>query len=160
MTPQTFAIAALLSLLPISELRGAIPYALANGVPPLIAYMYCVVLNALVGPLVFLFLSTIHRLMMRVPWYRRVFGRLLERARHKVEQKVARYGYLGIVLFVAIPLPVTGAYTGSLGAWVLGLDRGKTYVAVAIGVVVAGLVVSIVAYFGIGALSLFIKRPL
>jgi uncharacterized membrane protein len=160
LTPQTFAIAALLSLLPISELRGAIPYALAHGVPPAIAYVYCVALNALVGPFVFLFLSTVHRLMFRIAWYRRVFGRLIERARHRVEKKVARYGYLGIVLFVAIPLPVTGAYTGSLGAWVLGLDRGKTYLAVAIGVVLAGLVVSIVAYFGIGALSLFIKRPL
>ena len=70
---------------------------------------------------------------------------------------VERYGYLGIMLFVAIPLPITGAWTGTLGAWILGMDRRKSILAVAAGVVIAGVIVSLVVGLGIGALSIFTK---
>ena len=158
MTPRTLAVAAALALLPISELRGAIPYSLAHEVPVGVAFLYCVALNALVGPLVHLFLSTVHRLLARMRWYMRLFDRIVARARHKVEQKVSRYGYLGLVLFVAIPLPITGAYTGTLGAWILGMDRRKTFLAVLVGVIIAGIVVTSVAYLGIEALAVFVKK--
>jgi len=155
---SVFVVAGLLSVLPISELRGAIPYALANQVPIPLAFLFCSLLNVLVAPFVYLFLSTLHRLLARIGWYERVFSRLLERARTRVKTQVDRYGYIGVMLFVAIPLPITGAYTGTLGAWVLGLDRRKTFVAVSAGVLIAGIVVTIVASLGIQALSLFIKR--
>jgi len=156
--PTVFVVAGLLSLLPISELRGAIPYALANQVPIPLAFLFCSLLNTLVAPFVYLFLSTLHRLLAHIGWYERVFSRLLERARTRVKTQVDRYGYIGVMLFVAIPLPITGAYTGTLGAWVLGLDRRKTFVAVSAGVLIAGVVVTVVASLGIQALSLFIKR--
>ena len=158
MTPRTLAIAAALALLPISELRGAIPYSLANEVPVGVAFLFCVALNALVGPLVYIFLSTVHKLLAKMGWYLRLFDRIVARARRKVEEKVARYGYLGLVLFVAIPLPITGAYTGTLGAWILGMDRRKTFLAVFVGVIIAGTVVTAVTYLGIEALSFFVKK--
>ncbi|WP_455381060.1 COG2426 family protein [Salinispira pacifica] len=147
-----------LSLLPVSELRGAIPFALANGFPIVGAFLYCTALNALVAPIVYLFLSTVHVFFYRMPGYRRLFDRLIERARTRVNEKVERYGYLGVMLFVAIPLPITGAYTGTLGAWILGLSRRKTFIAVAAGVCIAGVIVSVVSVLGIQALSIFIKR--
>lgn len=158
MTPRTLAVTAVLALLPISELRGAIPYSLANGVSLPLTFVFCVGLNALVGPLVYLFLSTVHRLFAHMIGYRRLFDRIVLRARHKVEKKVQKYGYFGLVLFVAIPLPITGAYTGTLGAWILGMDRRKTFLAVCLGVLIAGVVVTTVTYLGIEALNVFVKR--
>ncbi len=158
MTLHTVIWSGVLALLPVSELRGAIPFALANGFPIVGAFLYCTALNILVAPVVYLFLSTLHLLFYRFEPYRRLFDRVIDRARNKVKEKVDRYGYIGVMLFVAVPLPVTGAYTGTLGAWILGLDRRKTFVAVAAGVCIAGVVVSIVSVLGIQALSIFIKR--
>lgn len=158
MTLKTILITSFLSILPISELRGAIPYALANRVPLPAAFILSVVLNAMVGPLLYLFLSTAHSFFLGIPLYKKIFGELIERAREKVHTHISRYGYLGIVLFVAIPLPVTGAYTGTLGAWVLGMEKKKTFLAVAAGVLIAGVIVTVISFFGIEAFSIFIKH--
>ncbi|MDC7225792.1 MAG: small multi-drug export protein [Spirochaetales bacterium] len=155
---KTYLITAAFTLLPISELRGAIPYAVFNGIHPLTAYFYCVILNAALGPLVYLFLDSLHKLFYKMAWYRGLFDRLVTRARHKVSAQVDKYGYLGIMLFVGIPLPITGAYTGTLGAWILGLDRRKTCLAVAAGAVISGIIVSLLIYFGTEAASIFTKQ--
>jgi len=155
---MTYIITAFLSLLPISELRGAIPYAIANGLSPVFTWFYCVILNAAVGPLVYIFLSTFHRLLINFNWYKKLFERFVERTRHKVENKVKKYGYPGITLFVAIPLPITGAYTGTLGAWILGLNPKKTFLSVFIGVIISGTIVLAITYYGIEAFSFFTKH--
>ena len=158
MDQHVLVVSALLSLLPISELRGAIPYAVANSIPPLFAYFYCVAFNSLVGPVFYIFVSTVHRFMIRFSWYCRIFNRFIEKARMKISDKVDRYGYLGIMLFVAIPLPVTGAYTGTMGAWVLGMKKRKTIPAVIAGVAIAGLIISAITYFGIETFSFLTKK--
>ena len=157
MTPRTLLLTVLLCLLPVSELRGGLPFALSSNIPLWAAYPICVGANALVAPLVYLFLSSVHRLLVRWQPYRRLFDRIVERSRRKVHAKVERYGYAGLMLFVAIPLPITGAYTGTLGAWILGMDRRKTILAVGAGVILAGIVVSAVFTLGIKALYFFIK---
>ena len=149
--------AVLLSLAPISELRGAIPFSLANGMPVWAAFTLCVGVNMLVGPIAWLFLSTLHRLLTRWRPYASAFDRIVERARRKVHAAVERWGYWGLAVFVAIPLPLTGAWTGALGAWVLGMEVRKSLAAVAAGVLVAGVVVTLVAFFGIRAFSIFLK---
>ncbi len=149
---------AFLSLLPISELRGAIPFALGNGLPLVFTYIFAVILNAMVGPLVFIFLSTLHKWLVRFQWYKSFFDSFVDKNRHKVENKIMKYGYAGITLFVAIPLPITGAYTGTLVAWLMGLDAKKTFFSVLIGVVISGIIVTIISYYGIAAFSIFIKQ--
>jgi uncharacterized membrane protein len=156
--PNTILISLLLCLLPIAELRGGLPYALAGGIPPLPAYLMCVAANALAGPLVFLFLSSLHRLLDRSPAYHRLFERLVERSRRKIHGPVERFGYWGLMIFVAIPFPLTGAYTGALGAWVLGMSRRKAVAFIALGVALAGVVVSLVYLLGVRALDFFIKK--
>jgi uncharacterized membrane protein len=71
---------------------------------------------------------------------------------------VEKWGWLGIALFVAIPLPITGAWTGTLGAWVLGVSKRRTMAAVILGVFIAGAIVSAVVILGIEALNLFVKK--
>jgi len=158
MKPSIIAWAVLLSLLPISELRGSIPYSLASGMPVGAAFALCVAVNMLVGPIGWLFLSTLHRLLCRWRPYAAAFERIVERARRKVRAAVERWGYWGLAVFVAIPLPFTGAWTGILGAWVLGMEARKSLAAVAAGVLIAGVVVTLVSFFGVKAFSIFLKR--
>ena len=155
---QVIIITALLSLAPISELRGAIPYAYANHISLLFAYFFCVTLNALIVPIVYIFLSTFNKLFLHIDWYKRFFEKIVEKARYKIKKKVDKYGYAGIMLFVAIPFPVTGAYTGTLGAWILGMDAKKTFLAALGGVIIAGIIVSAVVFFGVQTFSFLIKK--
>lgn len=149
----------ILSLLPIAELRGGLPFALLEGeIPWYIAYPYCVGVNALVAPIAYVFLDSVHRLLYRWTFYRGIFDKVVERARGKLQRKVERWGFWGVALFVGIPLPVTGAWTGTLGAWVLGLSRRRTMLAVFAGVAAAGIIVSAIVLLGVETLSLFIKH--
>jgi uncharacterized membrane protein len=122
------------------------------------AALIAVAANAMVPALAYLFLSTFHKLFYRIGAYRRFFDRFVEKARVKVHASVEKYGYWGLLVFVAIPLPVTGAWTGALGAWVLGMEKRKSMLAIAGGVIVAGLIVTaLVAALGAGAKSIFFK---
>ncbi len=155
--PLFFSI--LLSLLPISELRGGIPYAYLNGISLYLAAPLCIVTNAMVAPIAYTFLATVHKLFHKYwRWYASFFDHFVARAQERVYPKVSKYGYWGILLFVAIPLPVTGAWTGTLGSWILGLDKRKTMMAVFGGVIISGLIVTTIVAFGIGMNSIFIKR--
>jgi uncharacterized membrane protein len=149
---------ALLSFLPVSELRGAIPFAITQGIPWYAAYPCAAALNALVAPVCWVFLSTLHRLFLKLAWYEKLFDRFVGRARDKLRGGVEKWGWLGVAAFVAIPLPVTGAWTGTLGAWVLGIPKRKTLMAVILGVIAAGAIVTCVMLLGIGALHIFVKQ--
>jgi len=172
---ETYLKTAILSLLPISELRGGIPYAMLNNIPWYIAWPFAAAANALVAPLCWLFLSTLHRLFYGAAingadtsntqtiqggfvWYRYIFDRFVESARKKLHGGIEKWGALGVALFVAIPLPITGAWTGTLGAWVLGLPKRKTLPAVILGVIIAGAIVTTVMLLGLSAFQIFIKK--
>lgn len=158
MTLNPYIITIFLSFLPISELRGAIPYAVANGISLPTAASLAFFCNALVAPVAFIFLETFHILFYKLRWYRRIFDSFVERTRTKVHASVEKYGYLGLLFFVAVPLPITGAWTGALGAWIFGMSRRKAIPMIAIGVLVACIIVSLVVGLGVSALSLFIKQ--
>ncbi len=137
-------LAALLSILPISELRGGIPYAVLNGVNPYIAFLVCTAANIMIIIFIFLFLDFIHGSLMQISIYRKVFDFYLRRNRkatEKIKRRIPSYGYLALSLFVALPLPITGAWTGSFIAWFLNLDRKKSIAAIALGVFIAGIIV-------------------
>jgi len=162
--PLILLITAFLSFMPISELRGAIPYAILYGIPWYWAYLFCVVLNALVAPVCWIFLATVHKLLYGESeekgfrWYKNFFNHIVEKARNKLSVSLEKWGWIGIALFVAIPLPITGAWTGTLGAWILGVSRKRTMVAVILGVVIAGAIVTAIVVFGIEAANFFIKK--
>lgn len=147
----------LLSLAPVSELRGGIPYAVYNGVNPFLAYAVCVLVNFLVAPLLFLFFDYLHHHLLHINCYRRTFEHFLEKTRRRTHRKIEKYGYLGLTIFVAIPLPVTGAWTGALAAWFFGMKKKKSILAIALGVAIAGVIVTAVSFFGIEALKFFLN---
>jgi len=138
----------LLTVLPVFELRGGLPvvveYALKNGVSVWPYFFIVLILNVLVIFFIFIFFDFAHEVLMRVRWYRVVAERALKRLQRKadkLERKMAGWGYFALMFFVAIPLPGTGAWTGTIVAWILGLDRVKSFLAIASGVVVAGLLI-------------------
>ncbi len=157
MESSTILTTILFSFLPIAELRGGLPYGYFNGMPIWMAYLISVGCNACVAPLLYIFLSSFHKLFYKLGWYARLFDRFVDRARLKLESKVHKYGYLGVMFFVAIPLPITGAYTGTLGAWILGMDWKRTCLAALGGVIISGLIVSTIILLGVGTHSIFIK---
>jgi len=147
----------LLSMAPVSELRGGIPWAISQGVNIYMAYVVCVLANIIVVPAIFFFLESLHRHLINIRIYKKVFDKFMERTRRKLHKKVEKYGYFGLTLFVAVPLPVTGAWTGTLGAWFFGMDKIKSFLAILLGVAIAGVIVTIVALVGGNGLSIFIK---
>ncbi len=150
----------LLSMLPISELRGAIPYGIAvSHLNPTAVFVAAVVSNMLAVPIVYLFLDYAHSHLMSIGLYRSLFSRYVERAKKNAGKYVSKYGYLGLVLFVAVPLPATGAYTGTLGAWLLGMERKKSAIAIFIGVIIAGTIVTVLSLTGAGV-GAFISNKL
>ncbi len=149
----------LLSAAPISELRGGIPLALIYGFNPIAAFLLCTLVNIAIIPVIFIFLETLNKLFLKIPVYSKFFHHFVERARHKIHKKVEKYGYVGLMLFVAIPLPITGVYTGTLGSWALGMDRKKSFAYIALGAIIAGIIVTLVAYYGFYLFDIFIKSP-
>lgn len=153
----TYLLTILLGLLPISELRGAIPFAYFNGVPLWLSAVIGILSNALVPFIGFTFLGSLHKLLDKWPFYHRLFEKTVARARGKVGEKVHKYGLLGLLLFVAIPLPITGAWTGTLGAWVMGLNPKKCMPFILLGVLISGIIVTTVIFTGSEIASLFTK---
>jgi len=151
--------AIILSLLPISELRGGIPVAIAQGISPGNAFIICCVANFFVIPIVFFFLDNIHGFFMNIDFYNKIFNKYIEKKRSKLEKHIGtKWEFIALMLFVGIPLPITGAYTGTLLAWFFKVPRKKAYTALSIGILIAGIIVSLVVGLGIKAFSVFVRN--
>lgn len=141
LTPvQQVAGVVLLTALPWIELRGSIPLGVALGWHPVTAGAVAIAANWLIIlPSYFVLDLFYARWFSRVAWVRR----LVERVRARGGAIVERYELLGLALFVAVPLPGTGAYAGVTLAWLSGLPRWRGMAAVAVGVAIAGVVVTL-----------------
>ncbi|KPL19991.1 MAG: hypothetical protein AMJ92_00650 [candidate division Zixibacteria bacterium SM23_81] len=133
----------LIAMLPIFELRGAIPYALGRGMSWQQAYFFSVVGNSVPVIPLLLFLEPVSNLLSRrYPHCQRFFGWLFARTRRR-GRLVERYEALGLILFVAIPLPVTGAWTGTVATFLFGVRFKYALPAIILGILLAGTVVTL-----------------
>ncbi|MGK0272088.1 MAG: putative membrane protein [Cocleimonas sp.] len=148
----------ILSMLPIAELRGGIPYALYNGIHPVTAYLMCCAANILAFPIVYFFMGFFHDIFNKMSWYAKLFEKIVLRTRAKVGNNIEKWGFWGLMVFVMIPLPVTGAYTGSFAAWIFGIEKRKAFLAIVVGVLIAGLIVSAIFLSGEGVFSFLLKK--
>ena len=146
------------SLLPISELRGGIPIGVGLGLSIFVTFLIAIIANFFVIPIVFFFLDNLHDLFLKVSIYEKLFNRYIEKKRTKLEKYIGtKWEFVMLMLFVGIPLPITGAYTGTLLAWFFKVPRKKAYAALSLGILIAGIIVSLVVVLGIKALSVFVK---
>ena len=147
-----FTLTILVSMLPVVELRGGIPFGVAAGLPVWAAFIAAVIGNLIPVPFITVYIRRVFQ------WMRRRLPRLnslvdaLERKAHLKGEKVVKYKYLGLMILVAIPLPGTGAWTGSLAAAFLDMPLRKAMPTIIAGVIVAGIAISILTY---GITSLF-----
>ena len=133
---------------PISELRGAIPVAITVfHLPWYYAFLVAVIGNLLPVPLILLFLDAASRLLARVPLFARWLAWLFRHTRRR-GRLIQCYQRIGLVLFVALPLPITGAWTGAVAAVLFGLRFKHAFLAISIGVVIAGIIVTCITLFG------------
>ncbi len=138
---------AVTAMLPISELRGSIPLGiLVLGLDPLLVIATSIIFNCIIFFPIFVALELLyHRFFERLDWARRI----VERAHLKGGPLISRYGVIGVAIFVGLPLPVTGAWTGTLIAWLFGFSWKKSFLAICLGVLIAAAIVSpLVLLFG------------
>ncbi|MCK4328136.1 MAG: small multi-drug export protein [Candidatus Diapherotrites archaeon] len=131
----------LLVLSPGIELRGAIPYGIATGMDPIVVGIAATVANILLVFPLFFFLD--HVFPMFESWT--LSQKLLKRARRAAAPYVDQYGRIGLALFVAVPLPGSGVYSGALAAYVLGVPRKSSMVGIGVGAALAGMLVTCIS---------------
>ena len=133
---------------PISELRGAIPVAITGfHFPWYYAFLLAIIGNLLPVPFILLFLDTLSRLLSKIGIFKRMLQWLFEHTRRR-GKIIERYERIGLILFVAIPLPVTGAWTGSLAAVLFGLKFKHAFLSIFAGIVIAGIIVTCATLLG------------
>ena len=140
------------SMIPIIELRGAIPLGAALGLPWWQSYILSVIGNMLPVPIILLFVKAVLNFMAKskVKFFNKIADFLFKRV-EKRRGKIEKYSFWGVCLFVAVPLPVTGAWTGSLVAAMIDMKFWKALLSCLIGVMIAGVVMTLVSY-GIAAI--------
>lgn len=145
----------LLSILPLGELRAGIPFLVSFGFDPWFAFLISTAANIAIIPIIFLFFDYLHSGLTRFAFYRKGFAFALRRLRKK-EQKIRKsiesYGLIALAAFTAIPLPFTGAYTAVIFAWLLGVERKRAAAFIAVGVLIAGILVTLAS---VGVLKIF-----
>jgi len=123
---------------PIVEINGSIPVGISLGLDPLATFLLAISANILIFfPVFFGLKITYKNFFSRI----RAFNRYLEKTRKKGKPYIDKYGYIGLALFMALPSPLTGVYTGSLLAWLLNMEWKKSIASIFLGVLINGVII-------------------
>lgn len=141
----------ILAMIPVGEIRGALPIAIAAYKLPLASALFWSILgNILPVYLLLVFFERVtNYLRPRSRLYDRFCTWLFERTRQKLHAQVEKYGYWALAIFVGIPLPLTGAWTGAVAAFVFGLDKKKAFLAIVAGILMAATIVTFLTFGGV-----------
>ena len=148
---NAIAILFLITLIPGLELRASIPMGILGGrwIESPMAWpavvLTCVVSNILIGWAVFWLLDPIVRFFRRVPFIDRLLAKYVDSAQRRLKPSVEKYGFWGLAVFIGIPLPLTGAYSGAAGAYALGMETKRFMIANVVGVLIAAICVTIIS---------------
>ena len=134
-----------ISMLPILELRGGILAAALLGLDGLKSFIICIIGNIIVIPIALLLLSFIFKLLRKINFFDKIITKLENKVLKKKDQ-LEKYGYWGLLLFVGIPIPGTGAWTGCFLASLLNMDKKKSFIAAMGGVLMAGIIMQILSF--------------
>ncbi len=157
-----------LTFLPLFELRFSIPVAILSGSVDLplhltvsgfgwkwpYAFVFCVFINMILGPIVFFLLDIFTRFFLHITIFAKMYDFFVKRTQKRVEKYVGKYGTIGVALFIGVPLPGSGSYSGALGAYILGLTPWQFFKANILGVTIAGILVTIATVTGEGIFKL------
>lgn len=153
-----YLISFIVSMVPLIELRGAVPIAISFGIKPYIALPLCVLGNMLPVPFIYFFARKV------LIWGsdKKIIGKFFswclrkgEKGGEKLQEKAGKGLFIALLLFVGIPVPGTGAWTGTLAASILDMDFKSTVISAMCGVILAGLIMLVASLLGVTALSAF-----
>lgn len=161
---RNIAILFAITLLPAFELRASIPVGILSGrldlplgfsiqgmaLPWLFVFFVCVLSNAILGAVLYPLINRFIHLLERIPLIGRFWEGFVARAQRRIHPYVERWGAIGVALFVAVPLPGSGSYTGAVGAYVLGMSYRRFLLANTLGVFLAGVAVTALVLTGSG----------
>lgn len=141
-----------ISMVPIVELRGAIPVSQVMGLPMVASYIICIIGNMLPVPFIYLFARKVLVWGSDKPVIGGFFSWCMEKGEHggqKLQAKAGKGLFVALLLFVGIPVPGTGAWTGTLAASILDMDFKSTVAAVMLGVLLAGIIMMTLSFAGV-----------
>ena len=148
-----------ITLLPFLELRASIPYGVFKTELSLLTiFLVCVITNIVLAPIVYFILDNFVGLFTKIKFIDRIYQKIVIRTQRRVHKYVEKYGVLGLALFIGVPLPGSGVYSGALAAYLLGFRKRDFFMAAVIGVLIAGVIVLLVSTAGNSALSFMIKN--
>ena len=161
----------LITFIPALELRASIPYGILGGTIHLPfginlsglgmewywVVLVCILANIVLGVMVYFLLDNFVHLVVKVKWIGKIYNKIVARTQHRIKKYVEKYGEFGIAVFIGIPLPGSGVYTGALAAYLIGLKFKKFILANVIGVLMAGIIVTLIIVSGSGLFGLFVK---
>jgi uncharacterized membrane protein len=145
-----------ISMVPLIELRGAIPFAQGFGLPIVPSYIVAVIGNMIPVPIIYLFARKVLEWGADKPVIGKFFSWCLEKGQkggRKLQEKAGKGLFIALLLFVGIPLPGTGAWTGTLAASILDMDFKSSVLAVMLGVLLAGIIMGVASMGVFGALG-------
>ena len=152
MKVKDYLIIFLISMVPLVELRGAIPVSQVMHLPIIPSYMICIIGNMIPVPFIYLFARKILIWGADKPVIGKFFSWCLEKGERggkKLQAKAGRGLFVALLLFVGIPVPGTGAWTGTLAASILDMDFKSTVIAVMLGVLLAGVIMLVLSLLGV-----------
>jgi len=154
----------LLTFLPFLELRYSIPAGILSGeimlpfgivlkglnMHWLIVFIVAVIANIALGIIIYFLLDKVVRYFLRFRFFSKLYNKIIAHPQKKIKRYVDKYGEIGVAIFIGIPLPGSGVYTGALGAYAIGLKFKKFIIASIIGVLIAGVAVTLITLLGQG----------
>lgn len=132
----------LISFSPFGEARAGIPYGELNGLPIVLVFFVGLAANLLVFPIFYKAIELANKHLWKNPLYKKIALYLALRARTKTQEVIKKYGVWGLMIFVMIPLPVTGAYIGTIAAFIFGISYQKSLIAISTGITISSIMVA------------------
>ena len=147
-----------LTFIPTLELRASIPYGIfSSSMHWSLVFIVAVVANIVLAPIVYVFLNKFVHMFFRFSKFHRFYHKNVELVQNKIHKNVEKYGEYGLALFIGVPLPGSGVYTGVLAGYCVGLDYKRTMIASVFGVLIAGILVTVISLSGNSIFNIFLK---
>ena len=130
------------SLSPFGEAKVGIPFGIVKELNPYLVLVLAIIANIMVFPMMMFFLKSLNGALMRgALWYKKSAIWVAKRAKKGSKENLEKYGYVGLALFVMIPLPGTGVYAGTIAAYIFKMEIKKAFIANAVGITISSLIV-------------------
>jgi uncharacterized membrane protein len=147
-----------ITFLPFLELRASIPYGILKANLPWVqVFVICVITNIILGAILYLLIDKIIKIATKIKAIDDIYQKYIEKMQKNINKYVDKYGELAVAIFIGIPLPGSGVYSGAIASYLLGLKYKKFMIANIIGVLIAGTIVTVVSLTGAGIFNLFVK---